>query len=50
MIELRSDTFTQPPERMRDAVWSARLSDDVYGQDPTVVRPERPAAAAQALR
>jgi len=44
MIELRSDTFTLPPERMRDAIRSAQLGDDVYGEDPTVGRLERLAA------
>jgi threonine aldolase len=44
MIELRSDTFTLPPERMLDAIRSARLGDDVYGEDPTVGRLERLAA------
>ncbi len=44
MIELRSDTFTLPPERMLDAIRSAALGDDVYGEDPTVARLERLAA------
>ena len=44
MIELRSDTFTLPPERMLDAIRSAELGDDVYGEDPTVARLERLAA------
>lgn len=44
MIELRSDTFTLPPQRMLDAIRSAELGDDVYGEDPTVARLERLAA------
>jgi len=36
MIELRSDTFTLPTEGMRDAMFSAPLGDDVFGEDPTV--------------
>jgi threonine aldolase len=44
MIELRSDTFTLPPERMLDAIRSAELGDDVYGEDPTVAKLERLAA------
>jgi threonine aldolase len=44
MIELRSDTFTLPPERMLDAIRSAELGDDVYGEDPTVTKLERLAA------
>lgn len=44
MIELRSDTFTLPPPPMLDAIRSAELGDDVYGEDPTVARLERLAA------
>lgn len=44
MIELRSDTFTLPPTKMRAAMASAPLGDDVYGEDPTVNRLERLAA------
>jgi threonine aldolase len=44
MIELRSDTFTLPPRRMREAMLAAPLGDDVYGEDPTVNRLERMAA------
>lgn len=35
-IDLRSDTVTQPTEGMRAAMASARVGDDVYGEDPTV--------------
>lgn len=35
-IELRSDTFTLPTLGMRDAMFSAPLGDDVFGEDPTV--------------
>ena len=35
-IELRSDTFTLPTEGMREAMFSAPLGDDVFGEDPTV--------------
>ena len=44
MIELRSDTCTQPTERMRAAMVRAPLGDDGYGEDPTVNRLERLAA------
>ena len=37
-IDLRSDTVTQPSEAMRDAMASAPVGDDVYGDDPTVNR------------
>ena len=36
MIDLRSDTVTQPSEAMKRAMHSAPLGDDVLGDDPTV--------------
>lgn len=36
MIDLRSDTVTQPTEEMRKAMAEAPVGDDVYGDDPTV--------------
>lgn len=36
MIDLRSDTVTQPTEGMRAAMASARVGDDVFGEDPAV--------------
>ena len=36
MIDLRSDTLTQPTAAMRDAMFLATTGDDVYGEDPTV--------------
>ncbi|MFT4264864.1 MAG: threonine aldolase family protein [Nocardioides sp.] len=36
MIDLRSDTLTQPTEAMRAAMAVAPVGDDVYGEDPTV--------------
>lgn len=36
MIDLRSDTITQPSDGMRRAMTEARVGDDVYGEDPTV--------------
>ncbi len=35
-IDLRSDTVTQPTEAMRQAMVSAPVGDDVFGEDPTV--------------
>jgi threonine aldolase len=35
-IDLRSDTFTLPCDAMRDAMFNAKLGDDVFGEDPTV--------------
>lgn len=37
-IDLRSDTVTQPTPAMRQAMASAALGDDVYGEDPTINR------------
>lgn len=36
MIDFRSDTVTRPTAEMRDAMASAEVGDDVYGDDPTV--------------
>jgi len=36
VIDLRSDTLTQPTEEMREAMARARVGDDGYGEDPTV--------------
>lgn len=36
MIDLRSDTVTQPSPAMREAMARAAVGDDVYGDDPTV--------------
>jgi len=40
MIDLRSDTVTQPTPAMRRAMAEAVVGDDVYGEDPTVSRLE----------
>ncbi|KAF0865274.1 low-specificity L-threonine aldolase [Pseudomonas sp. LD120] len=40
VIDLRSDTVTQPTPGMLDAMASAPTGDDVYGEDPTVNRLE----------
>ena len=44
MIDLRSDTVTQPTPAMRKAMAEAEVGDDVYGDDPTVNRLELLAA------
>ncbi len=36
IIDLRSDTVTQPCKGMRQAMYRAEVGDDVYGEDPTV--------------
>ncbi len=40
IIDLRSDTVTQPTAAMRGAMAAAAVGDDVYGEDPTVNRLE----------
>lgn len=44
VIDLRSDTLTQPTREMREAILNARLGDDVFREDPTVNTLERLAA------
>lgn len=44
MIELRSDTFTLPTPEMLQAIVSAPLGDDVWGEDPTVIALEEKSA------
>src|SRR5918992_1957315 len=48
MIDLRSDTFTRPTPAMRQAMATAEVGDDVWGEDPTIKRLE--AAVAERLR
>ena len=36
VVDLRSDTVTQPTPEMRRAMAEAEVGDDVYGEDPTV--------------
>ena len=45
MIDLRSDTVTKPSAGMRRAMADAEVGDDVFGEDPTVLRLEARAAA-----
>lgn len=45
VIDLRSDTVTQPTPGMRAAMQAAELGDDVYGEDPSVNRLEQYLAA-----
>jgi threonine aldolase len=35
-VDLRSDTVTQPTQEMRDAIATAVVGDDGYGEDPTI--------------
>ena len=36
LIDLRSDTVTQPDQTMREVMAGAQVGDDVYGDDPNV--------------
>ncbi|TEW64324.1 aminotransferase class I/II-fold pyridoxal phosphate-dependent enzyme [Mucilaginibacter phyllosphaerae] len=44
-VDLRSDTVTKPTPGMLDAMWSAKVGDDVFGEDETVNALEEKAAA-----
>jgi threonine aldolase len=43
-IDLRSDTVTKPSPEMRRAIATAEVGDDVFGDDPTVIRLEEKVA------
>ncbi|OFY84199.1 MAG: threonine aldolase [Bacteroidetes bacterium RIFCSPLOWO2_12_FULL_35_15] len=45
IIDLRSDTVTKPTKGMLDAMFSAEVGDDVFGEEPTVIALEKKAAA-----
>lgn len=45
VVDLRSDTVTQPCKRLRQAMACASVGDDVYGEDPTVSKLETYVAA-----
>jgi threonine aldolase len=45
VIDLRSDTVTRPTSGMRAAMADAEVGDDVYGEDPTVLRLQERVAA-----
>jgi len=40
MVDLRSDTVTKPTPGMLEAMFYAKVGDDVYGEDPTANRLE----------
>ena len=44
MIDLRSDTVTQPSQKMKQFMLNAPLGDDVYGDDPSIQALEKQAA------
>lgn len=45
VIDLRSDTVTKPTRGMQEAMWTAEVGDDVFGDDPTVNALQEKAAA-----
>ena len=36
IVDLRSDTVTKPSKEMLDAMFSAKVGDDVFGEDPSI--------------
>jgi threonine aldolase len=44
-VDLRSDTVTKPTPGMLEAMWSAKVGDDVFGEDESVNELETKAAA-----
>jgi len=44
-VDLRSDTVTRPTQMMLDAMMSAIVGDDVFNEDPTVIKLEQKIAA-----
>ena len=49
LIDLRSDTVTRPTKAMLDAMMSAKVGDDVYGEDEAVNSLQRHAAKMFAM-
>ncbi len=45
IVDLRSDTVTKPTAGMMEAMFNAKVGDDVFGEDETVNELERKAAA-----
>ncbi len=44
IVDLRSDTVTQPTPAMREAMANAPVGDDVFGEDPSIIRLQEMAA------
>lgn len=44
IVDLRSDTITKPSKEMLEFMFSAKVGDDVFGDDPTVIELEEKAA------
>jgi threonine aldolase len=45
IIDLRSDTVTKPTKEMLAAMMGAEVGDDVFGEDPTVIKLEQKLAS-----
>jgi threonine aldolase len=45
IVDLRSDTVTQPTPGMREAMMLAETGDDVFGEDPSVIKLEKKCAS-----
>lgn len=45
VVDFRSDTISVPTPSMRQAMFTAVVGDDVYGEDPTVRQLEQRSAA-----
>jgi threonine aldolase len=45
IVDLRSDTVTRPTKEMLEAMFAAKVGDDVFGEDETVSMLEKKAAA-----
>ena len=43
--DLRSDTVTKPTPGMLDAMFAAPVGDDVFGEDPTIIKLENTIAS-----
>jgi threonine aldolase len=41
MIDLRSDTVTQPTPAMRESILTCEVGDDVFQDDPTSIKLEQ---------
>ena len=44
IIDLRSDTVTKPSKEMLQSMFEAEVGDDVFSEDPTVLKLENKAA------
>lgn len=44
-IDLRSDTVTKPTKEMLEAMFSAKVGDDVFNEDPTIIELEQKTSA-----